>query len=99
MSHEQRRSRGAFCVKALFPILAAGSFVAACARRYSIESALRTNLQGPCPNPNVVDTGNKDCDGLPMYALYCDGKFNHAEAIRCYKGDCFAEQIAGRCYK
>jgi hypothetical protein len=36
---------------------------------------------------------------LPIYELSCDGKPVFREAIRCRKGDCYTEQMAGRCWK
>jgi hypothetical protein len=73
--------------------------VGGCAGRYSIKEALLSEYMGDCPGAKAVNTGEKDCDGLPIYALWCDGRAVHSEAIWCHKGNCFARQMAGRCWK
>ena len=71
-----------------------------CASRYSIERALISSASQPCPDAEAVDTGKKDCDGLPIYQLWCGGKRTGIpQAIWCHRGDCFVEQMAGRCWK
>ncbi len=73
--------------------------VTGCASRYSTKRALVSDYMGDCPDATAVDTGEKDCDGLPIYELRCHGQAVHRAAISCHKGDCFTEQMAGRCWK
>jgi hypothetical protein len=84
--------------RALAGLLLLGA-ISGCASRYSIQRALLTEYTGDCPDAKAVDTGKKDCDGLPIYALWCRGKAVYNEAISCHRGDCFTRQMAGRCWK
>jgi hypothetical protein len=70
-----------------------------CAGRYSIEHALLSDYMGDCPGARVVDSGTKDCDGLPIYELWCGGRAVHHEAVECHGGKCFTQQMAGRCWQ
>jgi hypothetical protein len=73
-----------------------------CARRYTVKSALLSSASlraDECRSGEAIDTGEKDCDGLPIYELRCPGRPPISGAIWCHKGDCFVQQMAGRCWK
>ena len=73
--------------------------VTGCASNAAIKRALLSDHSGACPDAKAVDSGKKDCDGLPIYQLWCGGQSVREDAIWCHKGDCYTQQMAGRCWK
>ncbi len=58
-----------------------------------------------CDRGEVVDTGERDCDGYPFYEIHCRGEvfdfdvFGVSCEVENGKMYCFANQLGGRCFE